>query len=104
MNANNTLLELAVTEGTPRTTHGLERINARLKPFSRIAKAFRLVTSQVFLAGVALMENFEVKPRGPHADTSAIERAGIDLQALGAADFFTAVGLPSQITPNMLTG
>ena len=100
-----TLLELAVTEGTPRTTNALESTNARFKPFSRIAKAFRLATSQLFFAGVALMENFDVKRRGAHQGTSAIERAGIDLQDLGAPDFFTAVGLERpQITQEVLTG
>jgi hypothetical protein len=103
--AMNTLLELAVTEGTPRTTNALESMNARLKPFSRIAKAFRLVTSQAFFAGVALMENFDVKARGKHQGTSAIERAGIEVQDLGATDFFAAVGLEKpQITLDVLTG
>lgn len=103
--AINTLLELAVTTGTPRTTNALESKNALLKPFSRVAKAFRLVTSQAFFAGVALMENFDVKRRGKHEGTSAIERAGIDLQDLGATDFFAAVGLEKpQITPDVLTG
>jgi len=103
--AINIVLELAVTEGTPRTTNALESTNARLKPFSRIAKAFRLVTSQAFFAGVALMENFDVKWRGKHQGTSAIERAGIDLQDLGANDFFGAVGLEKpQIALDVLTG
>jgi hypothetical protein len=100
-----TLLELAVTEGTPRTTNSLESTNARFKPFSRIAKAFRLATSQIFFAGVALMENFDVKTRGLHQGTSAIERAGINLHDLGASDFFSAVGLERpQITREVLTG
>lgn len=100
-----TLLELAVTEGAPGTTNALERTIARFKPFSRIVKAFRLATSQIFFAGVVLMENFEVKRRGAHQGTSAIERAGSDLQDLGAPDFFTAVGLERpQITRDVLTG
>jgi hypothetical protein len=103
--AINTLLEVAVREGTPRTTKALESKNALLKPFSRIAKAFGLMTSQAFFAGVALMENFDVKRRGIHQDTSAIERAGINLQDLGATDFFGAVGLEKpQITLDVLTG
>jgi hypothetical protein len=100
-----TLLEIAVREGTPRTTNALESKNALFKPFSRIAKAFGLVTSQAFFAGVALMENFDVKGRGKHQGTSAIERAGINLQDLGATDFFSAVGLDKpQITLDVLTG
>lgn len=103
--AINELLSVAVTEGTPRTTNALESKNALLKPFSRIAKAFGLMTSQAFFAGVALMENFDVKGRGKHQGTSAIKRAGIDLQDLGATDFFSAVGLDKpQITPDVLTG
>jgi hypothetical protein len=103
--AINTLLELAVTEGTPKTTNALESKNGIFKPFSLIAKAFRLATGQNFFAGVALMENFDVKTRGPNKGTSAIQRAGINLDDLGAADFFTAVGLARpQISLAVLTG
>jgi len=103
--AINTLLELAVTENTPKTTNALESKNAILKPFSLIAKAFRLETGQNFFAGVALMENFDVKTRGPNKGTSAIQRAAINLDDLGAADFFTAVGLQRpQISLAVLTG
>jgi hypothetical protein len=103
--AINTLLELAVTESTPKTTNALESKNGIFKPFSLIAKAFRLATGQNFFAGVALMENFDVKTRGPNKGTSAIQRAGINLDDLGAADFFTAVGLEHpQISLAVLTG
>ena len=91
--AIDTLLELAVNEGTPTTTNSLESKNGIFKPFSLIAKSFRLVTSQNFFAGVALMENFDVKERGVHKGTSAVQRAGIHLDDLGATDFFSAVGL-----------
>lgn len=91
--AINTLLELAVTEGTPKTTNALESKNGIFKPFSRLAKSFLLTTGQAFFAGVALMENFDVKERGIHQGTSAIQRAEINLDDLGAADFFSAVGL-----------
>lgn len=91
--AIDTLLELAVNEGTPTTTNGLESKNGIFKPFSLIAKSFRLETGQNFFAGVALMENFDVKERGVHKGTSAIQRAGINLDDLGATDFFSAVGL-----------
>lgn len=102
--AINTLLELAVTEGTPKTTNALESKNALIKPFSRLAKSFRLVTGQAFFAGVALMENFDVKERGLHQGTSAIQRAGINLDDLGATDFFAAVGLEKpQISLAVLT-
>jgi len=65
------------------------------KPFSRIAKFFsQPLRCEAFFAGVALMENFDVKTRGVHAGTSAMQRAGINLEDLGATDFFAAVGLP----------
>lgn len=102
--AINTLLELAVTEGTPKTTNALESKNGIFKPFSRLAKSFLLTTGQAFFAGVALMENFDVKDRGIHQDTSAIQRASINLDDLGAADFFSAVGLEMpQISLALLT-
>ena len=80
----NTLLYLAVTEDTPKTTNALESTNGRLKPFRLIAKAFRLPTAQNFFAGVALMENFDIKSRGLNRGTSAIQRAGINSDDLGA--------------------
>ena len=102
--AINTLLELAVAEDTPKTTNALESKNGIFKPFSRLAKSFLLATGQAFFAGVALMENFDVKSRGIHQDTSAIQRAGINLDDLGAADFFSAVGLDKpQISLAVLT-
>ena len=82
-----------MTEDTPKTTNALESKNGIFKPFSRMAKSFLLATGQAFFAGVALMENFDVKERGIHQGTSAIQRAGINLDDLGATDFFAAVGL-----------
>jgi hypothetical protein len=100
----NTLMEMAVKEGTPKTTNSLESKNALFKPFSRIAKSFRLATAEYFFAGVALMENFDVKSRGIHQATSAIQRAAINLDDLGATDFFSAVGLDKpQISPTTFT-
>ena len=93
--AINTLRQLAVEQGTPTTTNALESKNGILKPFSRIAKFFpRPVRCQAFFAGVALLENFDVKTRGPQQGTSAMQRAQINLDDFGATDFFTAVGLP----------
>jgi len=101
----NSLLYLAVTEGTPKTTNALESVNARFKPFSRIAKSFRLTTAQNFFAGVALMENFDVKTPGRNRTTSAVQRAGININDLGSDDFFSAVGLEKpQISLSPLTG
>lgn len=93
--AINTLLQLAVEQGTPTTTNALASKKGILKPFSRIAKFFpRPARGQAFFAGVALMENFDVKTRGTHRGASAMQRAQINLDDFGATDFFTAVGLP----------
>ena len=65
------------------------------KPFSLIAKFFPLPERcQSIFAAVALMENFDVKTRGLNKDTSAMQRAKINLDDFGATDFFSAVGLP----------
>lgn len=91
----NLLLQLSVEQGTPTTTNSLESKNSILKPFSRIAKFFPEPTRCTsFFSGVALMENFDVKTRGPNKNTSAMQRAQINLDDFGAADFFSAVGLP----------
>jgi hypothetical protein len=91
----NRLLQLSVEQGTPTTTNALESKNSLFKPFSRIAKFFANPHHcETFFAGVALMENFDIKTRGLHQGTSAMQRAGINLEDLGATDFFSAVGLP----------
>ncbi len=91
----NLLLQLAVEHGTPTTTNALESKNSIFKPFSRIAKYFATPKRcEAFFAGVALMENFDIKTRGSHQGTSAMQRAGINLEDLGATDFFSAVELP----------
>ncbi len=93
--AINTLLQLGVELGTPTTTNALESKNGIFKPFSRIAKFFPQPTScQSFFAGVALMENFDVKTRGINRGTNAMLRANINLDDFGATDFFSAVRLP----------
>jgi hypothetical protein len=93
--AINLLLHLSVEQGTPTTTNALESKNGILKPFSLIAKVFsQPITCQSFFAAVALMENFDVKTRGPNKDTSAMQRAQINLEDFGATDFFSAVALP----------
>ena len=93
--AINTLLQLAVEQGTPTTTNALESKNGIFKPFSLIAKFFPLPERcQSIFAAVALMENFDVKTRGLNKGTSAMQRAKINLDDFGATDFFSAVGLP----------
>lgn len=91
----NRLLQLSVEHGTPATTNALESKNSLFKPFSLIAKFFSsLERCENFFAGVALMENFDIKTRGSHQGTSAMQRAEINLEDLGAIDFFSAVALP----------
>ncbi len=78
----------------PSTSNALESKHSILKAFSRMAKSFqRSNTCENFFNGVALVENFDVKTRGKNAGTSAIQRAGINLDDLGGRDFFEAVGL-----------
>ena len=99
------LLQLAVETHAPKTTNALESKNSIFKPFSRIAKFFPVpALCQSFFAAVALMENFDVKARGIHQGTSAIQRAQINLDDLGGSDFFSLVGLPNpQISLALLT-
>lgn len=91
-----TLLQLALDDGAPKTTNALESKNSIFKPFSRIAKFFPVPNvCQSFFAAIALMENFDIKSRGIHRGTSAIQRANVDLDDLGGSDFFTTLGLPN---------
>jgi len=76
------------------TSNLLESKNSIFKMFARIAQSFqRSETCEYFWSGVALMENFDVKQRGLHLGTSAMERAEVNLDDLGAHSFFEAVGL-----------
>jgi len=93
--AINTLLQLSAEQDTPTTTNALESKNGIFKPFSLMSKFFPLPKRcQSLFAGVALMENFDVKTRGPNRGTNAMQRAKINLDDFGATDFFSAVGLP----------
>lgn len=77
--AVNTLLLLSVEQDTPTTTNSLESKNGIFKSFSLIAKFFPCAERcQSFFAGVALMENFDIKTRGPNQGTSAIQHAKIN--------------------------
>jgi hypothetical protein len=76
------------------TSNLLESKNSIFKMFARIAQSFqRSETCDWFWSGVSLMEDFDVKQRGLHQGTSAMERAEINLDDLGAHSFFEAVGL-----------
>jgi hypothetical protein len=86
--------EQKATTGLVCTTNALESKNSLFKPFERIAQAFQSAEScEAFLSGLALMEDFDVKTRGSHQGTSAMQRAEINLADLGAHSFFEAVGL-----------
>jgi hypothetical protein len=103
--AINTLLQLHVEQGTPTTTNALESKNGIFKPFSRSAKFFsNPKRCQSLFAGIALYENFDIKTRGIHKGTSAMQRAQINLDDFGATDFFSAVGLQKpQISLSAIT-
>jgi len=76
------------------TSNLLESKNSIFKMFAHVAQSFqRSETCEWFWSGVALMENFDVKQRGLHQGASAMERAEINLNDLGAHSFFEAVGL-----------
>lgn len=103
--AINTLLELHVKQDTPTTTNALESKNGIFKPFSRSSKFFsNPQRCQKFFAGVALYENFDIKTRGVHKGTSAMQRAEINLDDFGATNFFSTIGLPEpQISLSEIT-
>lgn len=93
-NAINKLLELHVEQDTPTTTNALESKNGIFKPFSRSSKFFSSPQRcQKLFAGVALYENFDIKTRGVHKGTSAMQRAKINLDDFGATNFFSTIGL-----------
>jgi len=76
------------------TTNALESKNSILKAFSKQAKSYQKAeTCEKTMNGIALMENFDVKERGKNKGTFAIQRAGINMDDLGAKNFFEAVGL-----------
>lgn len=84
----------------PTTSNSIESKNSTLRVFSRRIKAFCSTTSLLrFFSAVVLWENFDVKTRGPHKGTSAIQRAGIDIYDFGAANFFEACGLEKTPQP-----
>lgn len=85
------ILLLSMRREIPDTTNLIESKNALFAPFEKIAKAFlKPDTLENFSCGVALFENFDVKERGKHKGTSAIQRTGLKLNS---KDFFEAVGL-----------
>lgn len=87
-------MEMSVKEGIPTTSNILESMNSIFKAFIKKAKCYGSPESlDCFFSTVALLQNFDVKTRGKNVGTSAIIRAGIDLDEFGAKDFFEAVNL-----------
>ena len=86
--------EMKVLIGLVCMSNLLESKNSIFKMFAHIAQSFqRSDTCERFWSGVSLMEDFDVKLRGLHQGTSAMQRAEINLDDLGAQSFFEAVGL-----------
>jgi hypothetical protein len=87
-------LQMELSLVIPTTSNSVESKNSLFKIFSRRIKAFYSKASlERFFSAVALWENFDIKERGPYQGTSAIQRAGIDLEDFGATNFFEAVGI-----------
>jgi hypothetical protein len=87
-------MEKGVKEGIPTSSNIIESKNSIFKAFSKKAKCYESTESmECFFSAVAIMQNFDVKKRGENKGTSAIMRAGINLEEFGARDFFEAVGL-----------
>jgi len=87
-------MELNFKKGLPTTSNSVESKNSLFKVFRNNSKCFETkVTMEEFFTAVALLENFSVKSRGKHKGTSAVMRAGVDLEKLGGKDFFEVIGL-----------
>ena len=87
-------IEVSVKQGLPTTSNILESMNSVFKAFIKKAKCYGSPESlDCFFSTVALLQNFDIKTRGKNVGTSAITRAGIDLDEFGAKDFFEAVNL-----------
>lgn len=88
----------------------LSRCRQKVAQFLLYDETFPKMSKRIYSLGVAIceyglirsvrcirqkaMENFDVKTRGLHQGTSAMQRAEINLEDLGATDFFSAVGPP----------
>ncbi len=86
--------QMLIAHLVPTTSNSIESKNSIFKRFSQRIKAFSSKASLVrYFSAVALWENFNVKERGLYKGTSAMQRAGINLDDFGATNFFEAVGL-----------
>lgn len=87
-------METSKKEGIPTSSNIVESKNSIFKSFIKKAKCFSNTENmEGFFAAVALFQNFDIKTRGMNKGTSAITRAGIDLNELNAKDFFEAIDL-----------
>lgn len=81
----------------PSTTNMLESKHSIFKPAVKVSKFFQDGEAcERKMNGIALMENFDIKSRGENKGTSAIIRAGINLDDLGGRNFYQVVGLALQ--------
>lgn len=87
-------MELYSEKGLPLTSNSIESKNSLFRVFSNISKCFENGTRmEEFFSAVALMENYNIRPRGKNKGSSALLRAGVVLEELGGTDFFTAIDL-----------
>lgn len=95
-------MEKGAKEGIPTSSNIIESTNSIFKACSKKAKCYeRTESMECFFSGVAMLQNFDVKTRGKNKGTSAMMRAGVDLEEFGAEDFFEAVGLAEIVLKNM---
>jgi len=76
-------MEKSAKEGIPTTSNILESMNSIFKAFIKKAKCYGGPENLIcFFSAVALLQNFDVKTRGKNVGTSAMIRAGVDLDEL----------------------
>lgn len=87
-------MELHFKKGLPATSNDIESKNSLFKVFRNNSKCFETrANTEEFFSAVAFMENLSIKTRGKHKGSSAVMRAGVDLEKLGGKDFFEVIGL-----------
>ena len=83
---------MSLLEGVVRTSSAAETINSVLRPYlDRRRECTDLVSRQLFLNLFVLWFNLHKFDRGPRADKSPYQLAGIDL---GSDDWLTVLGYP----------
>jgi hypothetical protein len=89
----NQQMESYARDSIPLTSNIIESKNSIFKSFSKKSKSFSLKNIKKHYCAIALYENFDIKTRGANVGTSAVMRAGVDLEKFGAKNFFEAVGI-----------